>query len=102
MLGMDIATCSEMCEVLVAEHSGVLMTDRGEPCQRFLERISRDRLLHDAVLVFQVGEVHLRSATIVMRSGFCSQAEQLPNISKAEEFPNVSSEEDARVHAIWH
>ena len=100
---MAVASYAEIREAFLASHPDVILADFREPHKRFLERLARDRLVHDAVLVYQLGEVRLRNETIIQKSGLASNAEQLLRIARTEEPAALNSEEDAmaRIHAFF-
>ena len=100
---MAVAEYAEMRENFVKRHPDVLLTDYREPHKRFLERVSRDRVIHDVIPIYQLGEIRLRSEVIIQKSGLAPTAEHLLRIAKLDEAASVGSEEDAlaRLHAFF-
>ena len=48
-------------------HPDVMLTDFREPEKRFLDRISRDTLVHDVIPVCQLGNIRLRRESIIQK-----------------------------------
>jgi hypothetical protein len=83
-------------------HLDVVLTSWKEPHRKFVKRLNSDFLVHGAVPFYEVGEIRVRSATIVQKAGFMPNADDLLQISKADVHATVTNEEDVmnRIHAF--
>ena len=74
-----------------------------EPHKRFIERLNRDLLVHATVLTYELGEVRLRSETIIQKPTWSQTPEQLLKAAKVDVPAVVALSEDAinRIHAFF-
>ena len=84
-------------------HPDVILNSWKEPHKRFVEKVNRDYLVHGSIPFYEIGEMRVRSDTILQKSGISSSAEQLLQISKVDEVPVVATEEEVlnRLHAFF-
>ena len=83
-------------------HPDIPLADHKEPNKRFIERMIRDFLVHRVLPPYELGEIRLRSETIVQRPGLAVSAEHLLRTAKVDEPAAVTLEDDAlsRIHAL--
>ena len=67
------------------------------PHKKFMERLARDYLAHEAILPYKLGEIRLHSEAVV------TKPQQLIKMSHVEEPAQISLEDDAMncVYAFW-
>lgn len=87
----------------VTAHPDVILLDAKEPHKKFVEKLSRDFLVHGMVPFYTVAEIRTRADSIVQKSGLTKNAEDLLTISKAEEPEQVTDVQTLlhRVHAYF-
>ena len=81
----------------VTAHPDVILLDAKEPHKKFVEKLSRDFLVHGMVPFYTVAEIRTRADSIVQKSGLSKNAEDLLTISKADEPDQVTD-----VHTLLH
>ena len=81
----------------------MILLDDKEPHKKFVEKLSRDFLVHGMVPFYAVAEIRTRADSIVQKSGLSKNAEDLLTISKAEEPDQVTDVQTLlhRVHALF-
>ena len=81
----------------------MILLDAKEPHKKFVEKLSRDFLVHGMVPFYTVAEIRTRADSIVQKSGLTKNAEDLLTISKAEEPEQVTDVQTLlhRVHAYF-
>ena len=89
-------------DAFTVRHPETVLTDWKEPNKRFLERLIRDLAIHQVVPPYELGEVRLRSETIIQSSGVAASADLLLKVARVDEPVSVTCEEDAihRIHAL--
>ena len=94
---------NEYRNVFKKNHPDWLLSDFREPNKRFVERVIRDLSVHLVVPAYELGEIRLRSETIVQTSGLAQTPEHLLQVAKIDQPVSVSMEEDAvsRIHALY-
>ena len=92
----------EMRAQFVRAHPDVVLSSYREPHKKFVEKIHRDFVIHNAVLYYEVGEIRVRSEVIAQKAGFMPNADDLLQISRADVHATVTNEEDVmnRIHAF--
>ena len=87
----------------VRTHPDVVLLDAREPHKKFVEKVSRDFLVHGMVPYYAVAEIRTRSDTIVQKTGLTKTAEDLLSVSKADEPEAVTDANTLlhRVHALF-
>ena len=87
----------------VTAHPDVILLDAKEPHKKFVEKISRDFLVHGMVPYYTVAEIRTRADSIIQKSGLSKNAEDLLTISKADEPDQVTDVQALinRVHALF-
>ena len=87
----------------VTAHPDVILLDAKEPHKKFVEKLSRDFLVHGMVPFYAVAEIRTSADSIVQKSGLSKNAEDLLTISKAEEPDQVTDVQTLlhRVHALF-
>ena len=87
----------------VQAHPDVILLDAKEPHKKFVEKLSRDFLVHGMVPYYSVAEIRTRSDSIVQKSGLSKNAEDLLTISKADEPDQVTDSMTMmnRIHAFF-
>ncbi|CAL1134601.1 unnamed protein product [Cladocopium goreaui] len=87
----------------VQAHPDVILLDAKEPHKKFVEKLSRDFLVHGMVPYYSVAEIRTRSDSIVQKSGLSKNAEDLLTISKADEPDQVTDSVTMmnRIHAFF-
>ena len=75
----------------VTAHPDVILLDAKEPHKKFVEKLSRDFLVHGMVPYYTVAEIRTRADSIIQKAGLTKNAEDLLTISKAEEPEQVMS-----------
>ena len=66
-----------------------------EPHKKLIERMLRDQIIHDVIPAYNIGEMKLRSETVVHKANLMHTANLLLQVSKEEQPVAVSSEADA-------
>ena len=66
-------------------HPDVILIDAKEPHKKFVERLSRDFLIHGIVPFYEPAEIRTRADVIVVKSGLSRNAEDLLSISRADQ-----------------
>ena len=69
----------------VRVHPDVILIDAKEPHKKFVERLSRDFLIHGIVPFYEPAEIRTRADVIVVKSGLSRNAEDLLSISRADQ-----------------
>ena len=89
-------------DAFTTRHQETILTDWKEPNKRFLERLIRDLAIHQVAPQYELGEVRLRSETIVQSSGVAASADLLLKVARVDVPASVTCEEDAihRIHAL--
>ena len=87
----------------VTAHPDVILLDAKEPHKKFVEKISRDFLVHGMVPYYTVAEIRTRADSIIQKSGLSKNTEDLLTISKADEPDQVTDVQALinRVHALF-
>ena len=87
----------------VSAHPDVILLDAKEPHKKFVEKISRDFLVHGMMPYYTVAEIRTRADSIVQKSGLSKNAEDLLTISKADEPDQVTDVQTLlnRIHALF-
>ena len=87
----------------VTAHPDVILLDAKEPHKNFVEKISRDFLVHGMVPYYTVAEIRTRADSIIQKSGLSKNTEDLLTISKADEPDQVTDVQALinRVHALF-
>ena len=88
----------------ILAHADMIMIERRGPHKMFVERISRDVVLHGAVPFYKADEMWLRSDTIDRRAGLAPHADYLAKVSQiGETIVTIRSEEEFmdRLHAFF-
>ena len=87
----------------VTPHPDVILLDAKEPHKKFVEKLSRDFLVHGMVPFYAVAEIRTRADSIVQKSGLSKNAEDLLTISRAEEPDQVTDVQTLphRVHVLF-
>ena len=87
----------------VTAYPDVILLDAKEPHKKFVEKLSRDFLIHGMVPYYQASEIRTRSDNIVQKSGISKNAEDLLAITKAEEPDMVTDVQTLmnRIHALF-
>ena len=75
----------------VTAHPDVILLDAKEPHKKFVEKLSRDFLVHGMVPYHTVAEIRTRADSIIQKAGLTKNTEDLLTISKAEEPEQVMS-----------
>ena len=91
-------------ERFVTAHPDMILTNNREPHKKFTERLSRDIALHGYVPFYEIGEIRLRSETIVQMSGLAKSADNLVKVARVNEESSAVSTEDEvmdRLHAFF-
>ena len=92
---IPIQQYNEYRAAFVEKHPDFMMLEYREPHQRFIERLTRDLIVHEVVPCYHIGEIRLRSEKIVQRSGFSRSADLMLQVSTTDEPATVCSETDA-------
>ena len=74
----------------VRNHPDVVLLDAKEPHKKFVEKLSRDFLVHGMVPYYPASEIRTRSDTISQKTGLTRTAEDLLTVSKADEPDQVT------------
>ena len=87
----------------VTAHPDVILLDGKEPHKKFVEKLSRDFLIHGMVPFYQGSETRTRADSIVQKSGPSKNAEDLLTITKADEPDQVTDVQTLmnRIHALF-
>ena len=87
----------------VRTHPDVVLLDSKEPHKKFVEKLSRDFLVHGMVPYYTVSEIRVRSDTISQKTGLTRTAEDLLTVSKADEPDQVTDVQTLlnRIHAFF-
>ena len=87
----------------VAAHPDVILLDAKEPHKKFVEKVSRDFLVHGMMPYYTVAEIRTRADSIVQKAGLSKNAEDLLTISKADEPDQVTDVQTLlnRIHALF-
>eukprot|EP00435_Cladocopium_sp_Y103_P068259 s92_g31.t1 len=87
----------------VTAHPDVILLDAKEPHKKFVEKLSRDFLVHGMVPFYTVAKIRTRADSIVQKSGLTKNAEDLLTISKADEPDQVTDVQTLlhRIHALF-
>ena len=87
----------------VTAHPDVILLDGKEPRKKFVEKLSRDFLIHGMVPFYQGSEIRTRADSIVQKSGLSKNAEDLLTITKADEPDQVTDVQTLmnRIHALF-
>lgn len=87
----------------VTAHPDVILLDAKEPHKKFVEKVSRDFLVHGMVPYYEVSEIRTRADSIVQKTGLTKNAEDLLTVSKADEPDQVTDVQTLlhRVHALF-
>ena len=83
--------------------SGAGSFEHKEPHKKFVEKLSRDFLVHGMVPYYTVSEIRVRSDTISQKTGLTRTAEDLLTVSKADEPDQVTDVQTLlnRIHAFF-
>ena len=76
---------AEFRDRFVQVHPDVILIDAKEPHKKFVERLSRDFLIHGIVPFYEPAEIRTRADVIVVKSGLSRNAEDLLSISRADQ-----------------
>ena len=76
---------AEFRDRFVRVHPDVILIDAKEPHKKFVERLSRDFLIHGIVPFYEPAEIRTRADVIVVKSGLSRNAEDLLSISRADQ-----------------
>ncbi|OLP84362.1 hypothetical protein AK812_SmicGene34786 [Symbiodinium microadriaticum] len=76
---------AEFRDPFVRVHPDVILIDAKEPRKKFVERLSRDFLIHGIVPFCEPAEIRTRADVIVVKSGLSRNAEDLLSISRADQ-----------------
>ncbi|CAE7809987.1 unnamed protein product, partial [Symbiodinium necroappetens] len=76
---------AEFRDRFVRVHPDVILIDAKEPHKKFVERLSRDFLIHGIVPFYEPAEIRTRADVIVVKSGLSRKAEDLLSISRADQ-----------------
>ena len=76
---------AEFRDRFVRAHPDVILIDAKEPHEKFVERLSRDFLIHGIVPFYEPAEIRARADVIVVKSGLSRNAEDLLSISRADQ-----------------
>ena len=79
----------------VERHPDLNILEYREPHKKFIERMLRDQIMHDVIPAYKIGEMKLRSETVVHKANLTHTADLLLQVSKEEQPVAVSSEADA-------
>lgn len=92
----------EMRSSFVQAHPDIVLSSHREPHKKFVERVHRDFVVHNAVMYYELGEIRVRSETITQKAGFMPNADDLLRLSREDVQASVTNEEDvmARIHAF--
>ena len=87
----------------VRNHPDVVLLDAKEPHKKFVEKLSRDFLVHGMVPFYAASEIRTRSDTISQKTGLTRTAEDLLTVSKADEPDQVTDVHTLlnRIHAFF-
>lgn len=87
----------------VRNHPDVVLLDSKEPHKKFVEKLSRDFLVHGMVPFYSASEIRTRSDTISQKTGLTRTAEDLLTVSKADEPDQVTDVHTLlnRIHAFF-
>ena len=87
----------------VRTHPDVILLDGREPHKKFVEKLSRDFLVHGMVPFYTAAEIRTRADTIIQKAGLSKNAEDLLTVSKAEEPDSVTDVQTLlnRLHAFF-
>ena len=87
----------------VRTHPDVILLDGREPHKKFVEKLSRDFLVHGMVPLYTAAEIRTRADTIIQKAGLSKNAEDLLTVSKAEEPDSVTDVQTLlnRLHAFF-
>ena len=87
----------------VTAHPDVILLDAKEPHKKFVEKLSRDFLVHGMVPFYQASQIRTRSDAIVQKAGLSKSAEDLLTITKAGEPDPVTDAQTLmnRIHALF-
>ena len=83
----------------VRTHPDVVLLDAREPHKKFVEKVSRDYLVHGMVPYYAVAEIRTRADTIVQKTGLTKTAEDLLTVSKADE-PDAVTDANTLIHRV--
>ena len=83
----------------VAAHPDVILLDAKEPHKKFVEKVSRDFLVHGMVPFYEVSEIRTRADSIVQKTGLTKNAEDLHTVSKADE-PDQVTDVQTLLHSV--
>ena len=87
----------------VRNHPDVVLLDAKEPHKKFVEKLSRDFLVHGMVPFYPASEIRTRADTIFEKTGLTRTAEDLLTVSKADEPDQVTDVSTLlnRIHAYF-
>ena len=87
----------------VQAHPDVILLDAKEPHKKFVEKLSRDFLVHGMVPFYNASEIRTRSDSIIQKAGLTKNAEDLLSITKADEPDQVTDVQVLlnRLHAFF-
>ena len=87
----------------VRNHPDVVLLDAKEPHKKFVEKLSRDFLVHGMVPYYPASEIRTRSDAISQKTGLARTAEDLLTVSKADEPDQVTDVHTLlnRIHALF-
>ena len=88
---IPIQQYNEYRAAFVEKHPDFMMLEYREPHQRFIERLTRDLIVHEVVPCYRIGEIRLRSEKIVQKSGFSRSADLMLQVSTTDEPATVCS-----------
>ena len=83
----------------VRTHPDVVLLDAREPHKKFVEKVSRDFLVHGMVPYYAVAEIRTRADTIIQKTGLTKTAEDLLTVSKADE-PEAVTDANTLIHRV--
>ena len=83
----------------VSAHPDVILLDAKEPHKKFVEKLSRDFLVHGMVPYYPVAEIRTRADSIVQKTGLSKNTEDLLTITKADE-PDQVTDVTTLLHQI--
>ena len=99
---MPVLEHSELRKQFIKRHPEQLLTDQREPHKRFVERLSRDLVVHGVVPVFELSEVRVRAEVITQTQKLAQTTDSLMKIAKEDIPARVTLEDDAlsRIYAM--
>ena len=100
---MGVGEFAQMRASFFRLHPNTITPDFKLPHKKFMERLARDYLVHEAILPYELGEIRLHSEAVITKPAWSTTPQQLIKMSHVEEPVQIALEDDAmnRVYAFW-